>query len=146
MLWLNWFITDKSSYTLKMSKQIKSSRAALFCKTSQFSTEIVCDEAQKGHYHCCFLVNRFCECNLFSLFHSFHVRTCSSYNVGLLKNFGKLKENFCARVFFSWQSCTWSSLQRYLKGTNVLLWILRNCLKHFVELLRWVLLISIQPF
>ena len=83
-----------------MSQQIKSSRAALFCKTQQFSQEIVCDEAQKGHYHWCFLVNRFCEYNFFSLFHSFHVRTCSSYNIGLLKNFGKLKENFCARVFF----------------------------------------------
>ena len=83
-----------------MSQQIKSSRAALFCKTSQFSQEIVCDEAQKGHYHWCFLVNRFCEYNFFSLFHSFHVRTCSSYNLGLLKISENLKKSSVPEFFF----------------------------------------------
>ena len=29
---LNWFITDKASYALKMLQEIRSSHAALFCK------------------------------------------------------------------------------------------------------------------
>ena len=100
MLQLDCFITDKVSDTLKKSQQTKSSCATLFCKTSQFSWKDICDEAQKGcHQHV------FCKQILWLQFFWFislkyPVRTCSSYNVGLLKSFGKLKENTSARVFF----------------------------------------------
>ena len=146
MLWLNWFITDKASDTLKMSQESEavvqhwcSAKLSNFHRKASMMNSIL-EKLQvhmsvttlKGHHHQCFPVNRFCEYNFFGSFHS-SIRSDIFYKVGLLKNFGKLTGKQLCQSYFSCkvahhQACNF--IKKRLQHR-----------KHFVELLWWVLLI-----
>ena len=102
----------------------------MFCKTSLFSEKSICDEVplwksceptclqlhQKGSHHQRFLVNTFCEDNLFGSSHS-SIRSGMFYKIYLLKNFGKVTgktpvpETFFLKKLHSIKSAT--LLKRY---------------------------------
>ena len=69
------------------------------------------------------------------------------YKIVLLKNFGKLLGKHLCQNFFldKVAHIKPATLLRGDFSTDVLLWILWKCWGHFIELLRWVLLISIRP-
>ena len=131
MLWLNWCITDKASNTLKMSQEIRSSHAALFCKIDvllklpnfhrkasvmellfgRIVSTHVCNCTKKDAITDVFLWTDFVT-TIF-LVHFIQASAGMFCKIVLLKNFGKLKRKHLRQSFFSRKSCTPSTLRLY---------------------------------
>ena len=75
-----------------MSLEIRSSRAALFCKTCSVKAQI------ERHYRC-FPVNRLCEDIFWVMSLKNPIQTCSANQV-FLKISENVQENACARIVF----------------------------------------------